>query len=194
MSTDFKALWNKEGSKVPDIQEIFAKANAMNRKTRRKIWRQNIVLSLTAIFIVWVWWYYQPQMISTKIGIVIIVIAIVMFLTVTNQVFNLLTDGNVETDSREYLAQIIRVKQKQEFLATTITKLYFILLITGLCLYMIEYTLRGSMTFRITFYGMTIAWIAFCWFYLVPKGIKKQQKAINEVIEKLEEVNGQLAE
>jgi uncharacterized membrane protein len=189
---DFNALWNRGESKVPDIQEIFAKANKLNRKTRRKIWRENITLSLTAILIIWVWFHYQPQMITTKIGIVMIVLAIVAFLAANNQQFPLLVDGDVATDSRQYLTQMIRVKQKQEFLGTTMMATYFIFLSIGLALYMIEYVSRGSLTFKLLAYGITFAWMGFSWFHLAPRAIRKQRKAINEVIGRLEQVNGQL--
>ncbi|RKR81577.1 hypothetical protein BDD43_1726 [Mucilaginibacter gracilis] len=192
MSTDFKALWNNEGSRLPDIQEIFAKANKLNRNIRRKLWRENVVLPLTAIFIIWIWWYYQPQMITTKIGIVMIVIAIIAFLIATNQLCPLLTDGNAETDSRQFLTQMIKIRQKQDFISSTMTRVYFTLLSTGLALYMIEYALMGGMVFRITYYTLTFAWIAFCWFYWLPRKVKKRKKANNEVIARLEELNGQL--
>jgi hypothetical protein len=194
MSTDFKALWNNEGSKVPDIQEIFAKANKLNQSTRRKIWWENIVLGITAIFIAWVWWHYQPKMITTQVGLVMVIGGIVMYIVVTNQMFSLLTDGDAGTDSRKYLAQMIRVKQKQEFIGTTLMGGYYILLSAGLGLYLIEYSARGSLLFKVLFYGLTFGWIIFCWFYFVPKRIKKQRKAMNGIIEKLEEVNRQLGE
>lgn len=192
MSTDFKALWNREESRVPDIQEIFMKANKLNRKTRCKIWRENIVLSLTAIFISWIWWHYQPQMLTTKIGIVMVVVSIIMFLIATNQLLPLLTNAGVETDSRGYLNQMIKLKRKQEFIGTTLIAAYFIFLSAGLALYMIEYVRRGSLTFQLCAYGLTFTWIAFAFFYLAPKGVRKQRKAINEVIARLEELNGQL--
>ncbi len=196
MSTniDFKTLWSRGKAIMPDVNEIFAKANNLNRKTRRKIWRENIVLSLTAIFIIWVWWYYQPQFVTTKIGIVMVVLAIVSFLAVNNQQFPLLADADIETDSRQYLARMIRVKQKQEFLCTTMMAIYFIFLSLGLALYMVEYVSHGSLKFQVLTYGLTFGWMAFSWFYLAPRTSRKQRKAINDIIEKLETVNGQMEE
>jgi hypothetical protein len=43
-------------------------------------------------------------------------------------------------------------------------------------------------------YVVTFAWIAFNWFYLRPKTIKKQQGKLNELINKFEEINNQLKE
>jgi TRAP-type uncharacterized transport system fused permease subunit len=189
---DFKELWNRGKASAPDISEIFAKADRLNRKTRNKIWWGNILLSLTVAFMIFIWWYYQPQLITTKIGLTLVIMAIVMFLATTNQMVPLLAKTNVETDSQHFLAQMISIKQKQEFLNKTMLTGYFIFLSLGIFLYMIEYAGRGSLTFKITAYGITFAWIVFNWFYIRTKTVKKQQNAINDIITRLEGVNKQL--
>jgi TRAP-type uncharacterized transport system fused permease subunit len=189
---DFKELWNRGEASAPDVSEIFAKADQLNRKTRNKIWRGNILLSLTVAFMIFIWWYYQPQLITTKIGLTLVIIAIVVFLATTNQMFPLLAKTSVETDSRHFLEQMLRIKHKQEFLNKTMLTGYFILLSLGIFLYMIEYAGRGSLTFQLSAYGITFAWIAFNWFYIRPKTVKKQQSAINDIINRLEGLNKQL--
>ena len=189
---DFKAMWTREETPAPDISEIFAKANQLSRKTRNKIWRGNILLTLTGLFMVFVWWYYQPQTITTKIGLILIMVAITVFVGATSKMFPLLAKTNVETDSQQFLAQMIRIKQKQEFLGSTMLTGYFILLSAGIFLYMIEYAGRGSLTFQLTAYGLTAAWIAYNWFYIRPRTIKKQQTAIKDIIDKLQALNNQL--
>jgi uncharacterized membrane protein len=189
---DFKELWNRGKSSAPDVNEIFAKADQLNRKTRSKIWRANITLSLTVLFMIFIWWYYQPQLITTKIGLTLVIIAIIVFLATTNQMIPLLVKTNVETDSQHFLEQMIRIKQKQEFLNKTMLTGYFIFLSLGIFLYMIEYAGRGSLTFQLLAYGITFAWMAFNWFYIRPKTIKKQQSAVNDIINRLEGVNKQL--
>jgi len=189
---DFKAMWNREETRAPDISEIFAKANRLSRKTRNKIWRGNILLILTGLFMVFVWWYYQPQMITTKIGLILIMVAITLFVGATSKMFPLLAKTDVETDSQQFLVQMIRIKQKQEFLGSTMLTIYFVLLSAGIGLYMIEYAGRGSLMFQLTAYGLTAAWIAYNWFYIRPRTIKKQQRAISDIIDKLQALNNQL--
>lgn len=191
-SIDFKELWTRGKASTPDVNEIFAKADQLNRKTRSKIWRANITLTLTVSFMIFIWWYYQPQLITTKIGLTLVIIAIVVFLATTNQMIPLLVKTNVETDSQHFLEHMIRIKQKQEFLNKTMLTGYFIFLSLGIFLYMIEYAGRGSLTFQLVAYGITFAWMAFNWFYIRPKTIKKQQSSINDIINRLEGVNKQL--
>jgi len=191
---DFKELWNRGKASAPDVNEIFAKANQLNRKTRSKIWRGNIILSLTILVMIFIWWYYQPQLLTTKIGLILILVAIVIFLVTTNQLSPLLAKADEETDSRHFLEQVIRIKHKQEFLSKTMLTAYFIMLTVGISLYFIEYAGRGSLLFQVVVYGLTFAWILFNWIYIRTRTIKKQQKAINDIIERLERVNEQLGE
>ena len=129
---DFKELWNREKASAPNVDEIIAKANQLNRKTRNKIWQGNIVLTLTVVFMVFIWWYYQPQLITTKIGLTLVIIGIVIFLATSNQMVPLLAKTNLETDSQHFLAQMIRIKQKQEFINKTMLSGYFIFLSLGI--------------------------------------------------------------
>jgi hypothetical protein len=62
----------------------------------------------------------------------------------------------------------------------------------GICLYMYEYAARMTMTAGIITYAVTLAWIAFNWFYLRPKTIKKQQAKLDELISKFERINKQI--
>jgi len=59
---------------------------------------------------------------------------------------------------------------------------------------MYEYT--SGMTFGsgILAYALTFARIAFNWFYLRPRTIKKRQGKLGELINKFEEINNQLKE
>jgi hypothetical protein len=47
---------------------------------------------------------------------------------------------------------------------------------------MFEYVLRMTLLDGLLTYGITGLWIAFNWFYLKPKIIKKQQQKLNDSI------------
>jgi len=196
MSTeiDFKALWNREKTGAPDVSEIFAKANRLNRCSRRKIWICNIVLSLTIIVVTLLWWHLHPRLITTKIGLTLMIGAMVIFIITTNQLSPLLAEADLETDTNTFLVQMIRVKHKQEFINKTVTTIYFLMLAVGLGLYFIEYISRGNLIFQLCVYGITLLFLAINWFYITARSARKQRKAMNEIIAKLEEVNRQMGE
>ncbi|UWX60436.1 hypothetical protein N0B40_18845 [Chryseobacterium oranimense] len=189
---DFKGLWKQQTAEKPSIEELLGKLKSFKKENIRKLVVTNILLIITCIFIGLIWYHYQPQMLTTKIGIVVVILAMVIFLAAYNQLFmNFYRLDNNLTNS-EYLQNLYLLKNKQKFMQTTMLNLYFILLFVGICLYMYEYTSRMKFIYAVTAYVVTFAWIAINWFYLRPKTIKKQQAKINGLIDKFEEINNQL--
>ncbi len=189
---DFKDLWKKQSVSQPDMQDLLARVNKFKRAGLRSLWIANILLFATTAFIVFVWIYYQPQFISTKIGIIVTILAMMIYLFVYNKLLS--NYKNIETTqtNQEYLQNLILIKKKQQFLQTTMMRFYFATLTFGICLYMYEYASRMTFLGASLAYGLTLLWMAVNWFFILPKQIKKQQFKINSLIEKFEEVNKQL--
>ncbi|KOP37663.1 hypothetical protein DBB36_10015 [Flavobacterium sp. WLB] len=189
---DFKDLWKKQFISQPDMQDLLARVNKFKRAGLRSLWITNMLLFATTAFIVFVWIYYQPQFISTKIGIIVTILAMMIYLFVYNKLLS--NYKNIETTqtNQEYLQNLILIKKKQQFLQTTMMRFYFATLTFGICLYMYEYASRMTFLGASLAYGLTLLWMAVNWFFILPKQIKKQQFKINSLIEKFEEINKQL--
>ena len=195
MSTemDFKSLWNKQAtSDMPDTKELFTKADGIKKKTRNKLIGLNLVLLANVGFMVYMRFTIDHEQVTTKIGLILIVVAMVSYLVVSNQIMPLLFKTDFETSSQEYLNQLIRIKRKQDFLNKVMINIYLILLYAGLFLYMLQFVARMSLTWGIIYFVLSFGWIAFAWFYLRPRGVRKKAKALTDMIRKLEEVNEQL--
>ena len=146
------------------------------------------------MFIIFIWNYYQPQFVTTKIGIVLAVLAMLIFVVSNNNLVGIYTSIDNTKSNTEYLQKLSAIKTKQKFMQTSILSLYFIMLSLGISLYMYEYTIRMTIAWGLFTYAITFAWIGFNWFYLRPKTIKKQESKLNELIEKFESLNEQLKE
>ncbi|MDR6463383.1 hypothetical protein [Chryseobacterium sediminis] len=191
---DFKNIWKQQTSNKPNLEELIGKLKKFRNQNLRKLILANIGLITTSLLIIYIWYRFQPQMITTKIGIVLVILAMVMFLFAYNKMFMVFYKIDQTQSNNEYLQSLYVVKSKQKFMQTTILNLYFIMLFLGICLYMYEYTSRMTVGAAILTYTVTLAWIAFNWFYLRPKTIKKQQGKLDELINKFEEINNQLKE
>ena len=189
---DFKNLWKQQTVSPPNIEELLSKLNHFKKISLRKLILTNVLLIATIAFIIFIGYYYQPEFVSTKIGIILNILAMMIFLLVYNKlaVFYKTIDGT--QSNSEYLQKLISIKTKQQFLQSKVLSLYFILLGSGLCLYMYEYTCRMTLFWRIFTYVVMLAWIGFTWFYLRPKEIKKEQAKVNGLIAKFEAVKKQL--
>lgn len=189
---DFKDLWKKQSVSQPNIEDLLLRLKQFKKAGLRSLWITNILLLATCAFIVFIWYAYQPEFISTKIGIVLTILAMVIYVIAYNRL--LTTYKNIDTTqtNQEYLQKLISIKKKLQFMQSNMLSLYFVLLGIGIGLYMYEYTIRMTVFWASFTYGITLLWMGFNWFFIRPKQIKKQQAKINSLIEKFEEVNNQL--
>ncbi|BFM42520.1 hypothetical protein CFS9_11610 [Flavobacterium sp. CFS9] len=189
---DFKDLWKKQSVNQPDMKDLLGRLKEFKAAGLRHLWITNMLLFATTAFIVFVWYYYQPEFISTKIGIVLVILAMIMYVGVYNGLLAGYKNIDTTQSNQEYLQRLILIRKKQQFMQSTILSLYFILLGVGIGLYMYEYTLRMTLVYALLTYGVVLLWIGVNWFYIRPKQINKQQAKINDLIGKFEEVNKQL--
>jgi hypothetical protein len=191
---NFKDLWARQTTSQPNTDDLFLQINKLKTTNLRKLVVTNLLLIATSIFIIFIWAYYQPQLLTTKIGIILTIFAMIIYLFSYNQSFSLFKKTTNTQSNSEYLKDLLAMKTKQHFLQTTMMNLYFVLLSLGIGLYMYEYTSRMTTFWGIFAYGITTIWILFNWFYLRPKQIKKQQTKLDEIINKFEMLNKQLDE
>jgi hypothetical protein len=191
---DFKDLWKKQTVSQPNIEDLLARLKQFKKAGLRSLWKTNILLFATSAYILFIWYHYEPQFISSKIGIVFIILAMLLYVVVYNGLLKIYKDIDTTQTNQEYLQKLILIKRKQQFMQSTILSWYFVLLLTGICLYMYEYVSRMTVFYALITYGVTLLWIGFNWFYLRPKQIKKQEDKINSLISKFEDVNNQLSE
>ena len=191
---DFKKIWNKQEIEIPELKDLYNKANRFKRNHLFKIMTANILLLITSISIVFIWYYYKPELLASKIGIVLVILAMVIYLITYNTALPLLFKKSIEYSSKEFLQQLIKLKEKQLFQQTTMLSIYFIILSLGIGLYMYEYVSRMTIIKGSFAYGLTLLWIAINWFYLRPKTIKKQQEKTNKLISRFRELDEQLIE
>lgn len=189
---DFKELWQKQAVAKPDLSELYAAVKQFKKSGVQRLWWMNISLSATMAFIIYVAAGMHNVMMSTIVGVIMILLSIVTYMIFSNQLFWGYKKLDVTQSNSEYLKGLIELKNRQKFVQTKILSLYFILLAGGLCVYMYEPTLRMTPQWRLIAYGLMLAWIAFAWFYLRPRTIKRQQAKIDGLIAKFNEVENQL--
>lgn len=190
---DLKTLWHKqEADERPDIKGLYKKAESIKRGTRIRLIMENLMLLAISVFIIYIGANIDHALLTTKIGIAIMVIAMLTYLFVQNRMIPVLFKTNLTISTHEYLEQLISIKRREDFLNRVMINIYYVLLCIGIGLYFIQFTrnLWGS----VLMYGLTFAFMLFAWFYIQPLGVKRRQKALSETIARLEEVNRQLEE
>jgi len=189
---NFNELWAKQTSNEPGPENLLLQISKMKRSNFKKLIITNLMLIGVSVFIVLVWSYYKPQFLSTKVGIILIILAMAIFLFAYNKSYSLFKENIEAKSNADYLKDLLAIKSKQQFMHSTMLNVYFILLSAGIGLYMYEYTSRMTIFWEIFAYAITLTWILINWFYFRPKQIKKQQATLDEMITKFKNLNKQL--
>ena len=61
---DFKDLWKKQAVSQPNMEDLMLRLKKFKRTNLRNLWITNILLFATIAFILFVWYYYQPQFVT----------------------------------------------------------------------------------------------------------------------------------
>ncbi len=188
---NFKEIWQNQKIDF-NAKEIIQKAKTENKKNQNKIILQSFILFTSAIYIIFVIYYFQPKMLTTKIGAILTILAITIQLIANKNLFA--KTNNFENSNSEFLNNLIIFRKNQEIMQTKILSIYYVMLTIGILIYMIEYALKMKLLWAISIYGLTILWFAICWFYFRPIQINKQNKKLNLIIGNLQNLKNQILE
>lgn len=188
---NLKELWLKQTTEAPQIEDIFVKLTKMKRKKITVLIAVNILMAITIGVIILIWMYFEPKFITTKIGIIITVLGILIYLFAYNQTLPNLMKINEDKNTNNFLESLLKIKNRQKHLQTKMLGIYFISLSVGICLYLFEYVSMMTLPWSVIAYSLTLIWIAFNWFYLRPNIIRKENKKLDIIIEKIEKISSQ---
>ena len=188
-------IWQNAATPAPeDISVIIADIKRKRRQMLRKLLFGIISLTGALAMIVWVLFGYDAKIITTRIGTIMVIIATIGGIVINSQLLIYLRKPlDTDIDSKAYLAKMKAYQKKQQFMHTSGSLIYFIMLTTGMILYMFEFT-HGKLYYFVLDYGLTLSWIAFAWFYLRPRSIRKESKKLNTIIKHLERIAKQVEE
>lgn len=190
---DFNALWKREETTdVPDTKELFKKVGSLKKAARIRLILQSLVLLGTVAILLIVGFTIHGRQVTTTIGLVLMLMAIVSYLIATNQLLPMLFKSDIDGSSREYINQLIRIKRKYEFLDKVMVNIYFGLLSSGTFLFMLQFALKLSTAKAALFYGLIFAGLASTWIYSKTREIKRTLKPLNDTIKRLEALNDQM--
>lgn len=184
-------LWSKQTAQPPQMEELLSKYVKIKKTNLKQLIGVNLLMFATIVFIILIWFYFEPKLITTKIGIVITVLGILVYLYVYNQLIPYFRKIEENQSNNAFLKGVIKLKEQQRFLQTTMLQIYFITLTVGLCLYLYEYVSLLPFPGAIFAYLATLIWIGFNWFYLRPRIIAKERDKLDGIIEKFENISRQ---
>jgi hypothetical protein len=198
MSTfeDIQKTWQASGSDagLPSAVEVMKDIKRKHRTTLLKTIGATVMLAITCIFITFLAFQFQFKYPTTKVGMIIIIIAVAGGVF-ANARLSIMHWGNARLidDTASYLQAMISYRQKQRFYSTRFISWYFLLMSLGFILYLYEFMAR-DIKFGIISYTLTFGWFAIAWFFLRTRAIKKNEARMADTISKLERLLRQMKE
>ena len=191
---DIKELWNRQTVPAADQSEILNKISRFRKSGLKRGIFLDVILVLTILFMIFIWIYFKPQFLSTKIGIIVGILPMCIVVVFNRKITSLYRSLDEKQSNIDYLNNLLMLKGKETFMQTKVMSLYFILLSSGILLYMYEYTLNSSFTFRLIAYSVLFLWIALNWFVLRPVMIRKNRRKMDCLVRQIEKIKSQVDE
>lgn len=188
---DFNELWHRKSSTPPSLEELYSKIKSLKKSNRQNLILINFLMLATCFFAIFIWMYYQPELLSTKVGVIVTILAILIYLIPYNFVLKGFNKGFDAKSNRSQLEQLLIFKQKQEFMQTTMLSFYFMMLSVGIGLYMYEFAVDLSLFWTVVCYVVFTLWVLFNWFFLRVRIIRKQKVFFDGIINHLKKVINQ---
>ena len=125
------------------------------------------------------------------LGSLAVMLSVVLYLVMYNRMFAALGKANYEENNQDYLQRLLLYQKRQQFMQRQGISGYFILLCTGLTLYMTPFIRRMTPAYATIAIALTAGWILLSWFYFRPRTIARETAALKAVIDKCDSLNRQ---
>jgi len=189
---NLKDLWDQEEVKTPNVTDIIKKTQKFRRKASRQVLFAIIVMMLTIVWVIGVWIISKPEWITTKIGNIIVIISIVLYIVYASNMIPLFTSPGFEINVRQHLEQLLNIRRKETFFGKRLIHFYFAFISLGIMLYLFEYLSQAPFAFRVIIGSFLILWIGMNWLYFLPKYNKKRFKKLDILIENFQKIKHQV--
>jgi hypothetical protein len=190
---EIKNLWlSADTSQLPDAARAMGIIKTHRFKQLAKTIGGICMAIALAIVMIYVIFFYQSLLPATRIGEACMLIAIAVLLIINLFSFRKIPAGKNFTN-HAYLKYAKGLLRHQLLFYRKIQLPVFLLASAGLLLYLYEGVYQQTRTLIIA-YSLTIAFILVNWFILRPRAMRKKTKSLEQTIETLERLSGQLSE
>lgn len=188
---DIRKTWLRaDTGSLPNTEKMLQFARNYQTKQAMKARGLMVLLMVLLATLIWVLVDYDSRLWSTKIGISLMFIALLIILYSTLRVFRRVRALPKYTN--EAFLKYLKQEQIRLFIFQKRTQVIgFALASAGLLFYIFEIWYNNATQLTVAYF-VTIAWIIGMWSFVRPYALRRKRKALAEAIEKLETVSAQL--
>jgi hypothetical protein len=120
------------------------------------------------------------------IGLFVLLIGMVMYLTLQVGDYRTIARHDVTLNPGAYLNSLKEYQKRRAYLYGRFYYAFVLMVCVGISLYTVEVLNNKQLIFRVIYYTVCAAYILFCTFYLKDRIIKREEKRVSYLIDRLE--------
>jgi hypothetical protein len=119
------------------------------------------------------------------IGLFVLLIGMVMYLTLQVGDYRTIARHDVTLNPGAYLNSLKEYQKRRAYLYGRFYYAFVLMVCVGISLYTVEVLNNKQLIFRVIYYTVCAAYILFCTFYLKDRIIKREEKRVSYLIDRL---------
>lgn len=189
---NLKEIWNQQKeSAVPDVSQIISKAKKEKKSMGNKIILQVAILLFTIVALVIVVSKIEFKMITTFIGIGLMLTTIFIFSLIRLYQAYKLKCIDLTESPKQVLLKLEQFYAFQQFVATKCMLAYFILLNVAFGFYFIEVMAPMSTMMKTISLIIYIAWMLVAYFIIGKKAKQKEFQKMEDMINSIKKIENE---
>ena len=189
---NLKEIWNQQKeSSVPDVSQIISKAKKEKQTMGNKMILQIGILLSTIVALIWVTSSIDFKMITTFIGIGLMLFTIFAFSLIRLYQLYKLKKIDLTQSPKKVLIQLEQFYTFLKLVSTKGALTYFILLNLAFVFYFIEVMAPMSTLMKVIVLTLYTAWMLFAYFILGKKQKQKEYDKIEAIINSIKKVENE---
>lgn len=192
--TEIKSLWRGQPAPVAELPVMRARINRFRSRRIAEACAVILLMMAAIAFGVLIWTCWPPQLILTRVGIVLACAGFMLPVWSYGRALSLYYGLNPDCSNRDYMARLSKIRRTEYKRQHVVLNLYFLLLSSGFALYTYEYAFSRSWRFGVVACSVLLLWIALNWFVLRPHLLKRRNRRFAEFERWIESYGEQLSE
>jgi hypothetical protein len=193
---DFDSLidiWNDQKTQpVVDYKEVISHYKTDRQHLSLKLLIEILIMQAALALLSYTYIYSDFQFWTTNLGFAIIAVCFIYFIVMQIRNIRSIAKSNTLFDlPQDHIRFIQAFRKTRHTQHTRDFKIYIFSLSFGLSLCLIEFFYRLNLAVILSLTALTLAWFAFCYFYLMKIYIKKEALKFEEMLNDLERLDSQ---
>lgn len=186
---DIKSLWQQQGQAPrPDAASMLQKARKDKQKIVRKSIIQGVCLLLTMVYICWFGTFSHFKKPTTYIGIGLMLLCLLVYGVLRILQALRLRRIRLEDEPAVVLEKLRKDYQFRQLFNTRGIMIYAVTLNIAFALYFIEVLAPLSITMKIVFIGLYLAWTYIALFILRKRTIRKERATLDSIMQQIQQL------